>query len=139
MGLSRRQAERGSKAFWDAEQLDGDPASRWRTYIASEPLCPREARVSALRTGEDHVRGGRRSGRRRQAHLDALVSRELHAGTPVDSAAPVAPEQWGRTPLARMQEDADLARLRGGAAIPLTLFAQRAGTAVANTGRIHHA
>jgi hypothetical protein len=56
--LSRRQTERGSKDFWDAEQLDRDLASRWSTRIASEPLCPGEARVGTLRPRKDHVRVG---------------------------------------------------------------------------------
>jgi hypothetical protein len=34
--LSRRQPERGGKAFWDAEQLDRDLASRWSMSIASQ-------------------------------------------------------------------------------------------------------
>ena len=46
--LSCRQAERGGKAFWDAEQLDRDLTSRWRTRIASEPLCPTEASMRSL-------------------------------------------------------------------------------------------
>jgi len=52
--LCRRQTERGGKDFWDAEQLDRDVASRWSTRIASQPLCPREARVRALRAGKEH-------------------------------------------------------------------------------------
>jgi hypothetical protein len=54
--LSRRQPERGGKAFWDAEQLDRDLASRWSMSIASQSLWPREARVGSLRTGKDHFR-----------------------------------------------------------------------------------
>ena len=92
--LSRRQTERGGKDFWDAEQLDRDVASRGSTRIASQPLCPREARVRSLRTGKDHFREASRScGGRRQAHLDVLVSHELHTGAPVLSTAPVTPEQ----------------------------------------------
>src|SRR4051812_14295879 len=36
-----------------------------------------------------------------------------------------------------MQEDTHLARFGGGAATPLTLFAQQAGTATADAGPIH--
>jgi hypothetical protein len=139
MGLSRRQPERGSKASWDAEQLDGNSTSRWRTRIASEPFCPRETRVRALRTGEDHVRGRWRSDGRRQADLDALLSRELHAGASVLSAAPIAPEQRCGTHPQRMQQHTYLARLCRGVALPLTLFAEWARAAVANAGRIDHA
>ena len=95
--LSCRQTERGGKDCWDAEQLDRDVASRWSTRIASQPLCPREARVRALRTGEDHVGGGWRSGgRRRQAHFETLVLHELDTGTPVDSAAPISKDAAAR-------------------------------------------
>ena len=119
------------QSLWDAEQLDRHLASRWRTRIASEPLCPREARVRALRAGKDHFRFAWRSGgRRRQAHFDALVSHELHTGAPVCSPAPIAPEQRGGTNPERMQQHADLARLCGRAAIPLTLLAQRTGATV---------
>ena len=38
-----------------------------------------------------------------------------------------------------MQQDAHLARLRGGAAIPLTLLAQRTGSTAAKTGPVHDA
>ena len=95
--------------------------------------------MRSLRAGEDPVRGGWRSGGRRQAHLNALVSHELHAGTPMFSAAPIAPEERGRTNLARMQQHAHLARLCRRIAIPLTLLAQRTRAAVANAGRIDHA
>ena len=38
MGLSWQHPEPDRKAFWDAEQLDGNAASRWR--IASKPFGP---------------------------------------------------------------------------------------------------
>ncbi len=95
--------------------------------------------MCSLRTGKNHRCGGWQSGgRRRQAHLYALVSHELLAGAPVDSAVPIAPEQRGRTHLQRMQQHADLTRLCCGRAIPLTLLAPRTGTATANAGGIHH-
>src|SRR6266576_1410508 len=59
--LSRCQTERGGKVFWDAEELDRDLASRWSTRIASEPFCPREARVGTLRAGKDHFCAAKRS------------------------------------------------------------------------------
>jgi hypothetical protein len=67
------------------------------------------------------------------------VAHELHAGTPMCSAAPIAPEEWGRTKRERMQEHAHLARLCRGVAFPLTLLAERTRAAIANTSRIHHA
>ena len=108
--------------------------------IASQPLRPRETRVRALRTGEDHLRGARlRGGGWREADLDALLSHKPHAGTPMLSPAPIPPEEWGRTHLERMQQDADLARLGRRTAMPLTLLAQGTGTTTANAGAIHHA
>lgn len=62
-----------------------------------------------------------------------------HEASPVESAAPIAPEQRCRADAKRMQQDADLERLGGRAAIPLTLLAQRTRAAVANAGRIHQA
>lgn len=97
-GSSRRQPERGSKAFWDAKQLDQDLGSCWKPRIASKPLLPGEARVRSLRAGQDHARYGWRSGGGRWLnHLDTLVSHELHAGASVFSPAPILPEQRSRT------------------------------------------
>ena len=96
--------------------------------------------MGTLRAGQDHVHGDcRRSGRRRQADFKALVSHELYTGSPVCSAVPIPPEQRDGTRTKRMEQDADLARLRGRAAIPLTLLTQRTRAAVANASRIHHA
>ena len=137
--LNRRQTERGGKGFWDAEQFDRDLARCWDSHVTSEPLWPREARVRSLRTGKDHFRfAWRSSGGRRQAHLDALVSHELHAGAPVLFAAPVAPVQRGRSDDERMQQHAHLARLSSSAARPLTLVSQGTGTTTADAGRIDH-
>jgi len=95
--LSSRQTERDGKAECRAEQSDGHPARCWGSRVASEPLCPREARVGTLRAGKNHLRFAWRScGGRWQAHLDALVSHELHAGAPVRSAAPIAKDAAAR-------------------------------------------
>jgi hypothetical protein len=109
--------------------------------MASQPLLPAEARVRSLRTGEDHLSGGgwRSDDRWRQAHLKVLVSYQLHTGTPIFSAAPIAPEQGGGTHWQRMQQHTHLARLGRGVALPLTRLAQWARAAVANAGRIDHA
>ena len=89
---------------------------------------------------KDHFRFARpRSGRRWQAYLDALVSHEFQTSAPVLSAAPIAPEQRGRTNLERMQQHTDLARFGRRRAIPLTLLAQGTGTTTADAGRIDHA
>ena len=96
--------------------------------------------MRTLRTGENHVcAGGRSGGGRRQAHLNALVAHELQTGTPMDSPAGVAPEQRSRPHRQRMQQHAHLPRLCGGGTIPLALLAQRTRAAVANASRIHHA
>jgi hypothetical protein len=100
-------------------------SSSCRTGIANEALGPREVRVCALGTGE--------------AHFDALLSQLPHTGTPVDSAAPIAPEQRGRTHPLRMQQHTHLARLARFVSLPLTLLAQWTGVAVANAGRVHQA
>ena len=96
--------------------------------------------MRSLRTGQDHTRCRWRSGGGSWlTHLDPLVSHELPTGAPVCSPAPILPEQRGRTSLQGMQQDAHLARLCGGAPIPLTLLAQRTGTTAANTGPVHDA
>jgi hypothetical protein len=85
--------------------------------------------VRALRAGEHPVRGEWRSdGRWRETDLDALVSGELHAGTPVYSAAPIPPQQRRGAHLERMEQHTHLA-----------LLAQEAGTTPANAGTIHNA
>ena len=102
--LHCRQPERGGKACWDAEQFDRHLVRGGDVPIPSEPLCPRETRVRALRTGEDHLRGGWRSGGRRETDLDALITHQLHTSSPMDSAAAIAPEQRCRTHRQRMQQ-----------------------------------
>ena len=96
--------------------------------------------MRSLGAGQDHVRCAGRSGsRRRQAHLDVLVSHELQTGAPMFSSAPIAPEQRGRADDEWMQKHTHLAGLRGSAAIPLTLLAQGTGTTTAHAGGIDHA
>src|SRR6266851_2915020 len=55
------------------------------------------------------------------------------------SPTPVKTEERSRSHGERMEQQAYLTRLGGGAALPLTLVAQRAGAATADAGRIHHA
>jgi hypothetical protein len=50
--LARGKAEERGQDFWDAEELDPDQASGWRTRIACQSLCPREAVMGPLRTRE---------------------------------------------------------------------------------------
>ena len=109
-----------------------------RPFRASR-VFPRETRVRALLTGEDHLRGGWRSGGRRETDLDALITHQLHTSSPMDSAAGVAPEQRCRTHRQGVQQHTHLAWLTRLVALPLTLFAQWARAAVTVTSRIHHA
>ena len=67
------------------------------------------------------------------------MTKQLHAYPTMMPTTPVIPEEWLISNHERMQEDAHLARLFGGAALPLTLLTQRAGTATADAGCIHHA
>lgn len=120
--------------------MDRHPASIFGARIASQALCPPEARVSPLATCEDHVRGAWRScDGWRQAHLDVLVPQELETGAPVFPAAPILPEQRRGSNDARMKKHTHLARLCCGVAIPLTLLAQWTRTAIADAGCIHDA
>jgi hypothetical protein len=136
----RRQPERGGKGCWDAEHPDRDWPGGEAARIASQPLLKAETIPRALCARQDHGCSGWRSGGRwRQTHLKALMTHELDTSAPVCFAAPIAPEDWGRTHPQRMQQHTHLARLCGGVALPLALLAQRAGTATANAGSIHQA
>lgn len=145
MGLARRtsslpEANQLSHIFGNTEQPDRDLACSLSTYIASEPLSPRETGVGTLCTGQDDFRVVWRScGQRQQAYLSELVSHELEAGTTMLSPAPISPEERSRSDDERMQKHTHLARLRSSVAVPLTLVAQRTGTATADTGSIDYA
>jgi len=95
--------------------------------------------VCPLRTRERHGcvgSGGWES--RLYLGLQALAV-QVQAGPPMQPPAPITPEQRSRPHRQRMQQHADLARLRYSAALPLTLFAQRTGAATADAGSIDHA
>src|SRR5258708_32567079 len=124
----RCQPERGGKAFWDAEQLDRDLASRWIPRIASEAFCPRKASVRTLRAGKDHIcLTWRSDGGRRQAHLDALVSHELPTGSPGLSAAPVPPKQRRGTHRGGGHHSPAPPGLPAACSMPMALRRQRTG------------
>ena len=95
--------------------------------------------MRALCTRQGHRRDGWGS-RVPELHLDlhALVTKQLHAHPSMVSATPVPPEDGLRTDGQWMQQHANLAGFRSGAAIPLTLLAQGAITTTANAGCIDH-
>ena len=72
-------------------------------------------------------------------HLKVLITHKLQTGTSMLSPAPVPPEKRLGTDTQWVQQHADLARLLGGAALPLALLAQRTGTTTADAGSIHDA
>jgi hypothetical protein len=71
-------------------------------------------------------------------HVHSLGVHKLDAGPSIAPATPITPQQRSRANHERMQQHADLARLFGGMALPLTLLTQRTGAATAHTGSIHH-
>ena len=77
---------------------------------------------------------------RLRLHLDhhLLMAQKLDAGPAMLPPTPVMPEERFTPDAERMQEHANLARLCRRTAIPLTLLAERTGTATANAGTIHH-
>src|SRR5258708_37413655 len=90
--LSRRQTERGGKAFWDTEQSDRHLTRCGDSCVASEPLCPREARVGTLRAGKDHFCFAWRSCCGvRQGLLYILRAYQVHTCQPAASPTPVHP------------------------------------------------
>lgn len=68
-----------------------------------------------------------------------LLTYQLPNGSSMRSSAPVLPEEWLRTDSQWMQQNADLAWLVGGGALPLALCAQRTGTATVEASPIHDA
>ena len=132
------QPERGRKAFWDAKQPDCHLPRGGNASIASQSFFPRKARMRPLRTGKGRRRT-REQGRggRFDLDLDALRAHQLDACPAVRATTPVTPSDGLRADDKRMQKHADLARLLGGAALPLALLAQRTGTTTADAGGIH--
>jgi len=134
----RCQTQRGCKGCWDAKHPDRDWPSCENASMASQPLWKAWTIPRPLCARQNHVRqGGRSDDRWRQAPLQALVAQELHASTPMGSAAGEAPEKGSNTNLERMQQHTHLARPGRRTAIPLTLLAQFTGTTPADAGSIH--
>src|ERR1700675_3098966 len=96
--------------------------------------------MRALCTGQE-CRREIRVDRETLLHLyfHALLSKQMPAHSSMESPTPILPEERSRTDGEGMQEHTHLARLCGGAALPLTLFAQGTGATTADAGRIHDA
>ena len=126
--LSRRQTQRGGKAFWDTEESDRHPARCWGSRVASEPLLKVETIMRALCTGQGRRRA---SGAGRETllhlHFHALLPKQTHAHASMKSPTPIPPEERSRPDDQWMQQHAHLARLRSGVALPLTLLRRGQG------------
>lgn len=72
-------------------------------------------------------------------NLQALETHQLDAGAPIESAAPISPEDWGCSDGEGMQQETDLARFGRVPALPLTLLTQRTGATTADAGSIDQA
>src|SRR6266702_772657 len=132
MVLSRCQSERGGKRFRDAEQFDRHQ-TRSCVHIASEALLPVETIMRPLCAGQGH-RQERWAGRgaRSSLHLNPLETQQMDALPQLNSPAPIFPKHGSGTDSEGMQQHTALAWLRGSAALPLTLVAQRTGAATAD-------
>jgi hypothetical protein len=76
--------------------------------------------------------------RKLHSHFHMLVPKQLHAHPSMVPTAPIMRSRTGAEPITNgCEPHAHLARLRGCATLPLTLFAQWAGTTTADTGSIH--
>ena len=74
-----------------------------------------------------------------ELNLLALGAYQLNAGSPIEPATPISPEEWFSPDGQGMEHETDLARLCGVTPFPLTLLTQRAGTTIADTGSIDQA
>lgn len=141
-GLRRPQTEEGGEMVRYAEELDGDRLVGWCTGIAHQAFCPGESNVCPLRPRQGQRRRGVTAlvGRVRQRpDLKALLTHQLQTGPSMRSSAPVSPEQRLSTDRQWMEHETDLARLVGGAALPLALGAQPTRTARVEAGPIDDA
>src|SRR6266568_5810607 len=138
LGSARGQAEKRGQGFWDAEELDPDQALGWCPGITRQALCPREAVMRPLRTGQQ----GRTCGwlsllRWSQVDLHLLVSEQLPASSAMGAPAPVSPEQGGGPNRERMEEHTHPTWLLRVAAVPLALLSQGTVSTLADASRIH--
>ena len=98
--LSRRQTQRGGKAFWDTEESDRHPARCWGSRVASEPLLKVETIMRALCT-----RQGRGSRASRETllylHLHTLGTQQLLARPSMVPTTPITRSRRGAEPTTR--------------------------------------
>jgi len=134
------QAEEISAMLWHPEELDADLPLGWSTRIAHQPLCPRSAENGHARHGKEAQMCRLEWQNPQLAPGSPRVDDAGAACTPVDVVFGSNHAIAGR--LDRQREDARARsrglRLRGLAAIPLTLLAQWAGATTADAGCIHH-
>src|SRR5258708_36676308 len=90
--LSRRQTQRGGKAFRDTEESDRHPARCWGSRVAGEPLLKVETILRALCTKQGCRRGIPAS---RETLLflypHTLGTQQCLAGPSMVPALPIAP------------------------------------------------
>lgn len=103
--LRRRQTERGGKAFWDPKESDRHLPRGGNTSITNQPRLPIEAIMGPLSSGEEQrllrMKG---QGRWLDLHVYPLTVHQVHAGTAMLPAAPVAPEQGRASQGKRMEQ-----------------------------------
>jgi hypothetical protein len=126
--------------LWDAEQSDRHPSRSLGRCIASQSLCPGKPSMGTLCAGK----GCRLDSQaRRSGRPDLDLDATLRAGAGYRRVGGLDDSSPARG-AAHPQRQADGAgrsrglRLARFAPLPLTLVAQRAGTATANAGSIHH-
>ena len=138
--LTRSYSEKSGKGCRNPKELDGDRARSWSEGIASQPFFPGEPGVSTPASRErGRVRCWLNLEGLFQMYINPLIAHKLHACPSMLPSTPVTPEERPIPDDEWMQENTHLARLRGFAAIPLTLLAQQAGAAAAETGCVHDA
>lgn len=116
---SEAAKDSGTRDLRDRELRRG-----WGAPVASQAIGKREPTMRSLRAGDDLRRRARwRRERGITLNLQALGAHQLDADPPIESAAPVSPEDWGGSDGQGMEQETDLARLCGVTALPLTLGA----------------
>jgi hypothetical protein len=100
--LSRRQTQRGGKAFWDPEESDRHPARCWGSRVASEPLLKVETIMRALCTRQGRRRG---IGASRETllylHLHPLGTQQVLARPSMMPTTPITRSRRGAEPMTR--------------------------------------